>query len=103
MDWEVNRDRIDGLFCALGTALASSGIFFRHKQDIVYVERAVGPVVVHERNLAGFINSQVELRLSRETDAGLLGVIVEGRTPPTITYTPGEAELEKRQWDLSGR
>jgi hypothetical protein len=70
VDFVQNRDTIEALFDALVAAVKPVTRFFRQGRDLVFVRRGIGPVPVHERNLAGLLSALVELRFLRETEDG---------------------------------
>ncbi|MEQ1508383.1 MAG: hypothetical protein ABMB14_39495, partial [Myxococcota bacterium] len=70
VDHFVNRDSIEDLFVALIEAVKPFERFFRTERDIVFVRRAVGPMLVTERNLGGLLSALVEIRQLRDADEG---------------------------------
>ena len=70
VDFVENRDTIDALFAALVDAVAPTHRFFRHEQDLVFVEPGTGPVTITDRNIAGLLSSVAEIRFLRESEEG---------------------------------
>ncbi len=70
VDFVQNRDTIEALFDALVGAVRPFCRFFRQGRDLVFVRRGVGPILIHERNIAGLLSALVELRFLQEHDDG---------------------------------
>jgi hypothetical protein len=68
VDWVTNRDRVDDLLRRLVDALLPFQRLFRTGEDMVFIERGVGPRRVTERTLIGKLASLVELRFLNATD-----------------------------------
>jgi hypothetical protein len=126
VDYVQNRDRVESLFGALVRVVRGEHIargepaprFFRADRDMVHVRRGTGPVTITERNLAGLLSSQVELRLLDEVDDELIFRrfdVLPGDLSRAFVHSPrvlvslpalemyARAPLFDREWRFVGR
>jgi hypothetical protein len=70
VDYVLNQDTVEDLFVAIVDAVKPFSRFFRTERETVFVQRAVGPVPVTERNVGGLLSALVEIRQMKATPDG---------------------------------
>jgi len=71
VDYVINRQTVAGLFDAIIEAVEGATRFFRNERDMVFVRRGIGPVIITDANVGGFLAALLEIRFLKDTEDGL--------------------------------